>query len=113
MTVEDAIGVVRGGDTAGTQYLRAKTGDQLGGLFRPSVQSALTASGAMRAYEQVSKTNQLGALMGDRPQTALTDFAVGKALDGLFFYVGEEERAIRANPAKQTTALLRKVFGAK
>lgn len=111
MTVEDAVGLVRGGATSGTDYLRAKTGDQLAGLFRPPMQSALTASGAMRAYDQVVRANQFGALLGDRPQAALLDFAVGKALDGVFHYVGAEERAIRADPAKRASAILKKVFG--
>jgi hypothetical protein len=41
----------------------------------------------------------------------LTDFTVGKALDGLFHYLAEEEAAIRTNPVARTTNLLKKVFG--
>ena len=40
----------------------------------------------------------------------LTDYTVEEALDGIFYYLAKEEKAIRENPAKQTTALLKKLF---
>ena len=111
MTVEDVVGVLRGGDTAGTTYLKGKTSPQLTGLFRPPMASALAATGALKSLDRVVANNSLAGALGRSPSATLTDFAVGKALDGLFFYVGEEERAIRTDPVKRTTDLLKKTFG--
>ncbi len=111
MSVEDAIGLVRGGDTSCTDYLKHKTTPQLTGLFRPPMAGALNSTGAMQSLDQVVSRNKLGGALGKSPSDTLTDFAVGKALDGLFYYVGEEERSIRTNPAKRTSALLRAAFG--
>ena len=112
MTVEDVAGVLRGGDTAGTQYLKGKTGDQLQTLFHPPMKKALDSSGAMRAFRSVAAQHGLDSLMGGDPGDQLTRFAVAKGLDGVFYYVGQEEAAIRHDPVKQTTSLLKKVFGA-
>jgi hypothetical protein len=46
-------------------------------------------------------------------QFDLNKYVVGKALDGLFLTLGEEEKKIRKDPAAQTTALLKEVFGKK
>lgn len=111
MTVQDAIGIVRGGETAGTTYLRGRTEDPLRTAFRPIVAEALGGAGALRAFDQAVRRHGAQGLVGASPRDALTDFATAKALDGLFFYVGQEEREIRTNPVKRTTELLRRVFG--
>ncbi len=112
MTIEDVAGVLRGGDTAGTQYLKSRTGAQLETLFHPPMKQALEGSGAMKAFQSVSAQQGLDRFMGTDPADSLTRFAVAKGLDGLFYYVGVEEAAIRRDPIKQTTGLLKKVFGA-
>lgn len=111
MTVNDIAGVLRGGDTAGTQYLRRATGDDLSDLFHPPIKSALTSTGAVTAFKSAIAQYGANGIVGDGPEDSLTDFAVTKGLDGIFHYVGEEERAIRKNPVKQTSSLLQKVFG--
>lgn len=112
MTVNDVAGVLRGGDTAGTEYLRGATGDSLSDLFHPPVRSALQSAGAITAFKKAIGQYGANGIVGDAPENSLTDFAVTKGLDGIFYYVGEEERAIRSNPVKQGSSLLRKVFGA-
>lgn len=110
MTIEDAVGIVRGGDDAGAQFLRAKAGAQISALLRPHMETALQRSGAFAALDTASARAGLsGAAQTFR--TDLIEFAVGKALDGAFGYIAEEERAIRRDPARRTTALLRRVFG--
>jgi len=111
MTVEDVAGVLRGGDTAGTTYLKTKTGDQLASLFHPPMRAALDQSGAMGAFRSAVAQHGAEGLIGGDPTDSLTRFAVAKCLDGVFYYVGVEETAIRHDPVKQTTSLLRKVFG--
>jgi Protein of unknown function (DUF4197) len=172
ITLADAIQLVRGGDTAGTEMLKTRAGTQLTSLMTPPMGEAVEASGAGAALDRInarygSEIARLGGFSGlagygtgaptsstpasaapttasgplifgagastpnsSTPTSAATPtttaaatgqsnslknqvigFAVSKALDGLFYYVGEEEKEIRHNPAKRTTDLLRRVFG--
>lgn len=166
LTISDAIQIVRGGNTAGTDMLKSRATTQLAALMTPPMSQAVESSGAGAALDRINarygrEIARMGGLSGlsgygvtpsatnaaptsaagvgplifgatgspaaPTPATATTSamaaaqpnslknqmigFAVAKALDGLFLYVGEEERAIRADPAKRTTDLLRRVFG--
>ncbi|MDC7683301.1 DUF4197 domain-containing protein [Asticcacaulis sp. BYS171W] len=111
LTVQDAVGIIKGGSTAGTQYLQKSTTPRLITLFTPPVQTALEQTGAVQSLDKAIKRNGLGNYIQKDPKVYLSDFAVGKALDGLFYYVGQEETAIRTNPAKRTSAILKAVFG--
>jgi hypothetical protein len=111
MTVEDAIGIVRGGETAGTDYLKGKTEDSLTTAFSPPMKSALTSVGALKAADKAAKTMAKYGYKRDF-RGELTSYAVGYALDGMFLYLGEEEKAIRKDPVKRTSEILKKVFGA-
>ena len=124
MSISDGLGILRGSDTAATQYLRSRTQSSLTGLLRPPMESTLASSGAYGAIdgaaELVDRQAGLGRLFG-RGRNArssaqdyrgeVTDFAVEKSLDGVFHYVGEEERGIRSNPAGRTRDILRGLFG--
>jgi hypothetical protein len=111
MTIEDALGILRGGDTAATDFLRARTESQLTASFTPHVRTALAQSGAFSALESYASSAGLGGATSSL-QADLTSHAVGLGLDGIFLYVAEEEKKIRENPVARTTDLLRKVFGA-
>jgi hypothetical protein len=111
MTIEDALGILRGGDTAATDFLRSRTEAQLKTAFTPHVRTALSESGAFRAMDNYLGGIGLGGATSGI-QADLTDHAVALGLDGIFYYVAEEERKIRENPVARTTELLRKVFGA-
>lgn len=110
MTIEDAIGILRGSDTAATDYLRQKTEPGLRKAFRPYVDKALASSGAITALDAAASKYGGGLLPSDT-HSWLADHAVAGALDGLFYYVAREEQAIRHDPVKRTTDLLRRVFG--
>tara|TARA_R110002124_G_scaffold97733_2_gene242775 strand:+ start:1857 stop:2567 length:711 start_codon:yes stop_codon:yes gene_type:complete len=121
ITVGDAVSIVRGGDTAATDYLRGRSESRLTGLLRPSMEDALTGSGAYRAVDAVEPQisggqNLLGSLFGNRSATgslrdSVTDHAVSRTIDGVFHYIGQEERAIRQDPVRRGTDILRRVFG--
>ena len=111
ITLKDAVGIIRGGPTSGTEYLHKSTGTRLTELFLPSMGSALENTGAVHALNQAITRNKLGGYVKQDPKTYLSHYAVGKALDGLFFYIGQEEKSIRSDPSKRTTALLKTVFG--
>ncbi|WP_417490759.1 DUF4197 domain-containing protein [Maricaulis sp.] len=121
ISLNDAISIVRGGDTAATDYLRGRSENRLTTLLRPSMENALTGSGAYRAVDavepQISRGQSLlGGLFGNRSATGslrdtVTDHAVGSAIDGVFHYIGQEERAIRQDPVQRGSDILRRVFG--
>jgi hypothetical protein len=110
MTLEDALAIVRGGDTAATDYFRSATEAQLRARFRPIVADSLSRVGARNQYNAL--VERYRALPLAQPTTLdLDDYTTKKALDGLFTLLAEEERKIRRDPAKRTTRLLRSVFG--
>lgn len=110
ITVSDALGIVRGGDDSATRYLRGRTETSLNGLLRPPMTTALTQSGAFTLMR--SALRQVGmSSMSTELRTQIIDFSTAKALDGCFLFIAEEERAIRRDPVRQTTSILRRVFG--
>jgi hypothetical protein len=110
MTIQDALNILNGGDTAATDYLRARTETQLQVAFTPYVRNALSNSGAFTAMENVASQYGVGGITSSL-QADLTTHAVDLGLDGIFLYVAEEEKKIRENPLARTTELLRRVFG--
>ncbi len=110
LTINDAVNLLQGGDTAATDLLRLKTENQLVQLLRPKIETALDDAGALRLAEDVTAKYDLSRFNID-PRKDLVDHAVEEALDGLFFYLAEQEQGIRNNPVERTTELLRKVFG--
>ena len=110
MSIDDARHILSGGDTAATEYFKQKTTPQLTAAFRPVVDKTMADNGVTKQYN--SLVGQYKSLPFAKSQNLdITDYVVGKALDGLFFEVGEEEKKIRQDPAKQTTDLLKEVFG--
>ncbi len=110
ITIQDALNILNGGDTAATDYLRAKTEAQLRTAFAPYVRSSLAEAGAFTALEQVAGNYGVSGVTSSL-QNDLTSHAVGLGLDGMFYYVAQEEKKIRENPLARTTELLRRVFG--
>jgi hypothetical protein len=68
--------------------------------------------GVIRQYNQMM-ANPMAARLADSKDFSIDKYVVGKTMDGLFYVMGEEERKIRKDPAAQTTALLREIFGKK
>ncbi len=110
MSFDDAMGILRGGNTAATDYLRKQTETGLRQSFRPYFDKALATSGALNAADGVVAKYGAGLVKTDA-KTWLADAATTGALNGLFYYVAREEQAIRRDPVKRTSDILRKVFG--
>jgi hypothetical protein len=110
MTIPDAVKILRGNDTAATEYFRTKTGDQLYAAFRPTVSKAVMEVGVTRAYQDLVNKARKTKLIKDA-SLDLDHYVTKKALDGLFTMVGEEERKIRKDPVARVTDLLKQVFG--
>ncbi|NTW58918.1 MAG: DUF4197 domain-containing protein [Nitrospirae bacterium] len=110
MTIVDALNILKGGDTAATEYMRSKTHDKLYGLFKPTVSKAVMDGGVTKAYQQLVDKAKKSRLIKDE-SLDLDHHVTSKALDGLFTMLGQEEKKIRKDPAAQVTDLLKKVFG--
>ena len=112
MTFEDARTILTGPQDSATQYFKRTTSESLTKSFRPIVDGALSSVGAVVALNAVQTRARGIPFVGETiGNFSLTDFTVGKALDGLFHYLAVEEAAIRTNPVARTTDLLKKVFG--
>ena len=115
LTINDAVGIIKGGNTAGTLYLQKKTTPALTAAFTaafpPPMENAMQASGAVDYFDRAIKRNNLKSYFQTDAKTYLGQYATGLALQGLFIFVGREETAIRRDPAKRTTQILKSVFG--
>jgi len=110
MTLEDARGILTGGNTAATDFFRGKTHDNLYKAFKPIVSQKVGEVGATRAYKDMMGRYENAPFVGGQ-SLDLDDYVTNKSLDGLFYMVGEEEKKIRTNPVARTTDLLKSVFG--
>jgi hypothetical protein len=111
ITFQDAKKILSGGDTAATDYFQEKTSDRLATAFKPVISQSMNDVGAARAYKTMTEKYLSLIPFGGAESLDLDHYVTGKALDGLFRMVGEEEKKIRTNPAARTTELLKKVFG--
>lgn len=110
ISVEDALRLVKGGDTAVTDFFARKTRAPLGEKFLPIVTRQTERVALADKYNRVAGK---GVGMGlVKPEDAnVQQYVTRKALDGLYLMIGEEERKIRADPVGTGSAILKKVFG--
>lgn len=110
LSVEDALKLVRGGDTAVTDFFTTKTREPLSARFLPIVTRATERVDLAAQYNRVAgKAAGMGLVQGD--EANIQGYVTGRALDGLYKMIGEEERRIRADPVGTGSALLKQVFG--
>jgi hypothetical protein len=111
MSVQDAKGILTGGEDAATQYFKRTTSEPLAKRFQPIVKKAMQKVKLAEKYNEIAASGaKLGLVKEEDAQ--LEDYVTRKALDGLFVAIAEEEKKIRQNPADAASAILRKVFGA-
>ena len=112
MTLEDAMGIYQGPPDAATRYFQDRMSEPLAAEMRPLVTESLAEVGAIQSYDAVMSRYRNLPLVPD-VKADLTGHVVDQGMEGIFHYLAREEAAIRQNPAKRTTELLQKVFGAK
>ncbi|RZL37978.1 MAG: DUF4197 domain-containing protein [Rubrivivax sp.] len=110
MSVEDGLKILRGGDDAATNFFADKTREPLHQQFLPIVTQATEKVSLADKYNAVAKkASGFGLVRGD--DANIQQYVTGKALDGLYRIIGEEEKKIRKDPVGTGSAILKKVFG--
>ena len=110
MGIRDVQAILKAGDTGATAFFERSTRTNLYTAFRPPVSQSIERVGASRAYKSLMERAQRVPLLGAQ-HFDLDEHVTNKALDGLFFVVGEEEKKIRRNPLARTSSVLKAVFG--
>jgi hypothetical protein len=110
ITFSDARNILKGPDNAATEYFRTRTSQQLTQAFKPEVQKTLDQvdvtrywNDVMSAYNRIPFTSKV--------DTDLAQYVTGKAIDGLFMKIADEEKKIREDPVARVSDILKKVFG--
>lgn len=110
MSVEDASKIVKGGETSVTQFFTTETREPLGAKFLPIVERATEKVALAKKYDALAgKASGMGLMK--KEEANLNGYVTSKALDGLYFMIGEEEKKIRKDPIGTGSAILKKVFG--
>ncbi|MBF0479654.1 MAG: DUF4197 domain-containing protein [Candidatus Omnitrophica bacterium] len=110
ITFDDAQHILNGGNTAATEYFKGKTAQQLQGLFQPVVNQKLNEFEVTRRYNILIEKYKTLPFASKFPAPSINDYVVRKALDGIFYVLGQQEQAIRQDPAARVTDILKQVF---
>jgi len=110
MTFDDAQKILRGGNTAATDFFKEKTRTKLFDEFKPVVTGSMDKVGVAQSYKKMTAGYSNIPFM-KKEDIDLDNYVTNKSLDGLFVMVGQEEQKIRTDPAARVTDLLKKVFG--
>lgn len=108
MTVQDALGVLTGGKSSATNYLKQATTSSLEAKFKPVIQKSLDKIGVTKNWTSITSAYNL--VSSKKIDTDLNAYVTGKAIESLFEEVAIQENLIRENPAQRTSAILKKVF---
>jgi hypothetical protein len=111
MSIQDAKGILTGGDTAATNYFKRTTESQLTQRFLPIVKKATDQVGLAEQYNSLAgQAVQLGLIK--EQQATIERYVTQKTLDGLYLMIAEQEKAFRQNPMSATSDIVKRVFGA-
>jgi hypothetical protein len=114
MSFQDALGILKGSDTAATGYLRGKTTSELTSAFRPVIEQSLEKVNATKYWNTlITSYNKVNILGGQKINPDLSAYVTERALNGVFYQVAQEEKSIRKDPVARTSEILKKVFGAQ
>ena len=110
MTIQDAVGILKGADSAATHYLRERSSDTLQAAFYPVIAQALQQTEATKYWKQVFEVYNKLPTTFTKVNPDLNSYVTDRALQGLFYQIGQEEKKIRKDPAARMSDLLKKVF---
>jgi hypothetical protein len=110
MTFTDAKNILTGGETSVTTFFKEKTTVPLTAAFLPMVKRVTDRSGLAPKYNKaISQISKLAVVPPE--QVTVESYVTQRTLDGLFYMIGEEEKAIRADPIGTGSKIIGKVFG--
>lgn len=112
MSFDDIMNIYKGPEDSATRYFQSKMTPSLKKEMQPIINTSLSQVGAVKSYDTVMGQYKALPFVPD-VKANLTEHVMQKAMDGIFYYIAKEEASIRKDPVKQTTALLKKVFGSK
>ena len=110
MSFADALGILKGSDTAATGYLRGKTTSELSSAFRPVIEQSLEKVNATKYWNTLITAYNKINILGKKVNPDLSAYVTDKALGGIFYQVAIEEKNIRKDPLARTSDILKKVF---
>jgi len=110
MSFNDVVNIYKGPNDSATQFFKRTMSAPLSDRITPIVNRAIAQAGVVQAYDNVMAQYQAIPFMPD-VKADLTDYVVDHGIDGVFFYLAKQEAAIRQDPVRQTTDLLKRVFG--
>lgn len=113
MSIQDAVGILKGSDTSATAYLRTKTTSPLTEAFRPVIENSLQKVDATKYWNTLVTSYNKLPLVKQKLNPDLSAYVTERALSGIFFQVAQEEKSIRKDPLARTSDILKKVFGSK
>lgn len=111
MSVQDAKGILTGGEDSVTQYFKRTSTEQLTQKFKPIVKAETKKLQLAEQYNSYAGKAASAGLI-DQKDADIDSYVTQKAMDGLFLMIAEEEKKLRANPVGAGSDLLKKVFGA-
>ena len=111
MSVDDAKGILTGGEGSVTKYFKRTSSEQLTEKFTPIVKASTKKLQLAEQYNQFAGKAASSGLI-DKKDADLDSYVTQKAMDGLFLMIAEEEKKLRSNPVGAGSDLLKKVFGA-
>ena len=111
MSIQDAVGILKGGDFAATNYFKTKTTAALTESFRPVIEKSLKNVNATKYWTDV--TTAYNQFSSTKVNTDLAGYVTEKAMAGIFQQVALEEQKIRKDPIARTSEILKKVFGSQ
>lgn len=112
MSVTDALGIIRGSNTAATSYFRSQTEASLRQRYLPIIQQNLQQIGFYNQYQQLLGSYKMLPI-ANKPDLDLEQHVLNAALDGLFKQVAVEEQLIRKDPVGRGSQIIGTVFGQK
>lgn len=111
MSFNDVQGLLKGGDTAATEYFKQKTRPQLAKAYSAVVSQKLNEFDVTRKYNEMVGKYKTLPMTSKFQAPDINDYVINKSLDGLFLVLGQQETQIRQNPSARVSSLLKEVFG--
>jgi hypothetical protein len=112
MTIADGFSILKGSDSAATQYLNDKTNAELVTKFTPIIKRAIEKVQVTKYWNPIiTSYNKVPGVEKKNPN--LEQYITQRSIQGLFKLLAIEEKKIRVDPLARVNDILKRVFGSK